>query len=105
MNLAKGFSDRNVAAGKTSFDLRWTNLMKATIHLAQDLRRISRTPSLIRIINAVEFCTTIEAAKQRDRIKKHGLEESVSLSKGVDTGKLKRENYWITWSRALKNYL
>ena len=92
MNLAKGFSDRTVDAGKINFGLRRTNILKSTIHWYQDFRRISRTPSLIRIINAVEFCTTIEAAKQRDRIKKHGLEESVSLSKGVDTGKLKREN-------------
>ena len=49
-NLAKGFSDRTVAVGKISFALRHTNLLKATIHWAQDFRRISRTPSLIGIM-------------------------------------------------------
>ena len=34
VNLAKGFSDRTVAAGKISFGLRRTNLLKSTIHWA-----------------------------------------------------------------------
>ena len=32
VNLAKGFSYRTVTAGKTSFGLRRTNILKATIH-------------------------------------------------------------------------
>ena len=28
VNLVKGLSDRDIAAGKISFGLRWTNLMK-----------------------------------------------------------------------------
>ena len=32
VNLVKGFSDRNVAAGKIRFGLRRTNLLKATIN-------------------------------------------------------------------------
>ena len=32
VNLAKGFSDRTVSTGKISFGVRWTNLLKATIH-------------------------------------------------------------------------
>ena len=47
VNLVKGSSYRNVVAGKISFGLRWTNLLKATICWAQDFRRITRTPSLI----------------------------------------------------------
>ena len=46
-NLAKGFSDRTVSAGKISFGFCQTNLMKANINWAQTFRRISRTPSLL----------------------------------------------------------
>ena len=105
MNLAKGFYYRTVTAGKISFGLCWTNLLKATIHWAQDFSRISRTQSLIGISSTAEFRAVIEAARQRARISKHGLEESVSLGKAADTYNLKLHKYCITWSRALKNYL
>ena len=32
VNLLKGFYERTVAAGKISFGLSWTNLLKSTIH-------------------------------------------------------------------------
>ena len=70
VNLVKGFSDRTVAAGMISFSLCRTNLLNATIHWSQDFRRISQTPSLICIINASKFRATIEAARQRARIRK-----------------------------------
>ena len=82
-----------------------TNFLKATIHWTQDSRRISQTPSLISISNAAKFRAVIEAARQRDRISKHSLEELYSLNKAANPGKLKRHKDWITWSRALKNYL
>ena len=41
VNLAEGFSNRTVAAGNTSFGFSRTNLLKATVHWAQDFRRIS----------------------------------------------------------------
>ena len=44
VNLAKGFSDRNVVVGKIRFGLRRTNLLKVTIHWAQYFWMISRTP-------------------------------------------------------------
>ena len=72
--LSKGLSDRTVAAGKTSFGLRRTNLLKATIHWSPEFRRISRKPLLIGISNAAECRATIESARQRDRIRKHILE-------------------------------
>ena len=105
MNLAKGLSNRNVSSGKISFRLRRTNIPKATIHWTQDFRRISPAPSLTDIINAAEFCTEIEAARQRDRIRKHSLEELASPSKAADPGKLKGHTDWVTWSRSLNNYL
>ena len=105
VNLAKGLSDRTVAVGKISFGSSETNLLKANIHWAQDFMMIIQTPSLISISNAAEFRAAVEAAWQRDRIRKHVLEESTSFSKAYNPGKLKRHKYWITWSRALKNYL
>ena len=69
MNLVKGFSDRTVATGKISFGLRRTNLLKATIHWSRYFRRISQTPSLIGIRNTDEFFTTVEAKRQRARIR------------------------------------
>ena len=89
VNLAKGFADRTITSGKISFGLRWTNLLKSTIHWAQDFRKISQTPSPIGIINAAKFRAAIEAAIQRAMIRKHSLEESSSLSKAANTSKLK----------------
>ena len=74
VNLAKVFSGRTVVAGKISFGLCRTNLLKATIHWAQDFSKIGRTPSPICISNAAKFCAAIEAAKQRASIRKHNLE-------------------------------
>ena len=74
VNLSKGLSDRTVAAGKINFGLRRTNMMKATIHWSQDFRRIGRIPSLVSISNAEMFCTEIEVARQRARIRKNILE-------------------------------
>ena len=105
MNLVKGFSGRTVAAGKISFGLCRANILLGNVHWSQDFRRISRTPSLIGISNADEFRAAIEAARQRARIRKHSIEESGILRKAANTGKLKRYKDWITWSRALKNYL
>ena len=73
VDLAKGFSDRNFIAGKISFGLRQTNILKATIHWAQDFRRISWTPSPIGISNTAKFRAAIEAARNRTRIRKHNL--------------------------------
>ena len=105
INLAKGLSDRNVAERNTSFGLRHTNLLKATTHWNQDFRRISQTPSLIGISNAAKFCTVIDAERSWLRIGKHTLEELARLSKATNPGKLKCHKEWITWSRALKNYM
>ena len=64
VNLANSFLDRTVAAGKISFVLCWTNILKVTIHWTQDFRRISCTPSLIGTSNAAEFLSAIEAARR-----------------------------------------
>ena len=69
MDLAKGLSDRSVSAGKISFGLRHTDLLKATFHWAQGFSMISQTPSLIGISNAAESCAAIEAARQRSSIR------------------------------------
>ena len=63
LNPAKVFSDRTVAAGKISFGWCWNTLLKATIYWAQDLKRISRTPSLIGIIITAKFRAAIEEAR------------------------------------------
>ena len=64
MNLSKGLSERTVVADNISFGLR----------RSQDFSSISPIPSLIGIINADEFRSAIEEARQRARIRKHGLE-------------------------------
>ena len=74
VNLSKGLSDRTFAAEKISSGLHRTNLLKLPIHWAQDFRRISRTPLPIGISNAAEFHASIEAARQRARIRKCSLE-------------------------------
>ena len=74
VNLSKGFSDRDISASKISFGLRRTNILKATIHWAQDFRRIRRIPSLIGISDAAKFRAAIKAARKRAMIRNHRLE-------------------------------
>ena len=88
MNLENGFSDRTVAAGKISFGLPRTNILKATINWSQDFRSISPTPSLIGIRNAAKLRASIEAARQRARIRKHSLDKSDSLRNAANPGKI-----------------
>ena len=52
-----------------------------------------------------QICTAIEVTRQRSRISKHSLEESSSLSKATNPGKIKRNKYWIPWSRSIKKSL
>jgi hypothetical protein len=104
-SLAKGFAERTVASGKIVFGLRQTNLLRATVHWAQDFRRISRGPTLDGIGAMPDFKAAIETAKQRAQIRKHNAEESDSLSTASHTGKLKRQKDWLVWSRSLTNYL
>ncbi len=104
-SLAKGFAERTVASGKIVFGLRQTNLLRATVHWAQDFRRISRAPTLDGIGAMPDFKAAIETAKQRAQIRKHNAEESDSLSTASDPGKLKRQKDWLVWSRSLTNYL
>jgi hypothetical protein len=62
-SLAKGFAKRTTANGKITFGLRQTNLLKATIHWAQDFRRISRVPTLDNIADQAEFREALETAR------------------------------------------
>jgi hypothetical protein len=104
-SLSKGFSERTVANGRINFGLRRTNYLKATIHWTQDFRRISREPTLDGIENINDFKDAIEQARQRAQMRKHTSEESESLIKSSDPGKLKKNKEWLQWSRSLKNYL
>jgi hypothetical protein len=104
-SLAKGFAERTVASGKIVFGLRGTNLLRATVHWAQDFRRISRAPTLDGIGAMPDFKAAIETAKQRAQIRKHNAEESDSLSTASDPRKLKRQKDWLVWSRSLTNYM
>jgi hypothetical protein len=104
-SLAKGFAERTVASGKILLGLRRTNLLRATVHWAQDFRRISRAPTLDGIGAMPDFKAAIETAKQSAQIRKHNAEELDSLSTASDPGKLKRQKDWLVWSRSLTNYL
>ena len=75
------------------------------IHWAHDFRKISQTHSLAGIGNASKFSTAIEATRQRNRTRKLSLEESASLSKSTNPGKLKCHKDCIACYRALKKYL
>jgi hypothetical protein len=52
-----------------------------------------------------DFKLDIDTARQRAQIRKHNADESDSLSKASDPGKLKRQEEWLVWSRSLTNYL
>ena len=103
--IAKELGSRTGARGRTRFNNRRTNCLKATIHWAQDFRRISRAVLLDpAVIDEATFKAQIETAKQRAAIREN-LEESDGLTKAADPGKFKKQKEWIAWSRGLKNYL
>jgi hypothetical protein len=104
-DLAKAFADRTPVARRINFGLRRQNLLKSTIHWVQDFRRISRTASLVGVVDAADFRDRIEISRQRSRVRKNRMEESGSISKAADPGKLKGSKGWLVWSRSLKNYL
>ena len=79
--LAKGFAELTAAQGRIIFGLLRANLLKATVHWAQDFRRISREVTLDQVADAAEFRAQIETARQRAQIRKHNAEESDGLSK------------------------
>jgi hypothetical protein len=62
-SLAKSFAERTTANGKIIFGLRRTNLLKATVHWAQDFRRISRLPNLDDIADQADFREALETAR------------------------------------------
>jgi hypothetical protein len=84
--------------------LRQTNLLKATVHGAQDLDRISREPSLDGIEAMPDLQAASKMAKQRAQIRKHNAEED-SLSMASDPGKVKSQKDLLVWSCSLTNYL
>ncbi len=104
-SLAKGFAERSVVNGRIIFGLKRTNLLKATVNWVQDFGRISREPNLDGIDDVDDFRAVIEVARQRAHIRQHNADESDSLSKAADPGKLKKQKDWVVWSRALTNYL
>jgi hypothetical protein len=105
-SLAKRFAKRTVANGKIVSGLRRTNLLKATVHWAQDFLRISRAPTLDGIGAMPDFKAAIETAKKRaQRCKHNAWELDTSLSTASTPGKLKHQNDWLVWSRSLTNYL
>jgi hypothetical protein len=63
-SLSKGFSDRTAVNGRINFGVRRTNHLKATIHWAQDFRRISRELTLDGIEDICDFKDAIEKARQ-----------------------------------------
>jgi hypothetical protein len=79
--------------GLPSAYVRRTNLLKAVIHWAQDFRPIIREVTLDGI-DADEFKVAIEIAGQRAKIRKHNADESDTVSKAADPGKLKRQKEW-----------
>jgi hypothetical protein len=93
-SLAKGFADRTQANGKMIFGLRRTDPLKATAHWAQDFRRIGRVPKLDEIADQADFRAALETARLRAQTRRHNAEESDSLSKAADPGKLKRQKEW-----------
>jgi hypothetical protein len=104
-SLAKGFGERTTAQGRINFGMRRTNYLKATLHWAQDFRRVSRDVTLNDVNDITDFREQIEVARQRALIRSHNAAESDGLSKAADPGKLKRQKEWTAWSAGLANYL
>jgi hypothetical protein len=68
-SLAKGFSERTVTNGRIVFGLRRTNLLKGTVHRAQDFRRISKRLHLM----ALKPCLTSKQPSTRQN-KEHNTQ-------------------------------
>jgi hypothetical protein len=106
--LAAGFAARTTANGKLIFGMRRTTHLKSVVHWVQDFIRVSRQADVDGIGDMVDeatFIAALDVARERAKMRKHKLDESESLSKAADPGKLKKQKDWLAWERGLQNYL
>jgi hypothetical protein len=104
-SLSDSFASRTQLLGKIIFGLRRKKRLKATLHWAQDFRRISRDLSLEGIVDAADFHVVIEVSRLRAEMRKQQRTDSAKLGAATEPGKLKRQKDWPTWIRALNNFL
>ena len=90
-NIYKGFSERTAYSRRIVFGLHQTNVLKAAVWWVQDLQRIIREPTLDFIEETSIFKESIDAESVWADIQNHNSDESESLSKAVDPGKLKNK--------------
>jgi hypothetical protein len=104
-SLAESYGRRTVADGRVIFGLRRIRHLIGLIHWVHDFRRIGEEPSIEGFDNAAQFRQALEEAFDRADVRKIEGDQSDTLSKAADPGKLKDERKWTEWEPAFVNYL
>ena len=104
-SLAESYGRRTVADGRVIFGLRRIRHLIGLIHWVQDFRRVGEEPTIAGFVNAERFREALEAAFDRADVRKIEGDQSETLSKAADPGKLKDERKWTEWEPAFVNYL
>ena len=104
-SLAESYGRRTVADGRVIFGLRRIRHLIGLIHWVQDFRRVGEEPTIAGFVNAERFREALEEAFDRADVRKIEGDQSDTLSKAADPGKLKDERKWTEWEPAFVNYL
>ena len=71
----------------------------------QDFHRVGEEPAIEGFNNAAQFREALEEASNCADVRKIEGDQSDTLSKAADPGKLKDERKWTEWEPAFVNYL
>ena len=104
-DLAESYGRRTVGDGRVIFGLRRIRYLIGLIHWVQDFGRTGQTPTIVDINNDAQFRETLDEAYYRADVRKIEKDQSDTVSKAADPGKLKDERKWPEWEPAFVNYL
>ena len=104
-SLAESYGRRTVADGRVIFGLRRIRHLIGLIHWVQDFRRVGKEPTIAGFVNAARFRVALEEAFDRADVRKIEADQSDTLSKAADPGKLKDERKWPEWEPSFVNYM
>lgn len=102
-DLSESYGRRTIADGRVIFGLRRIRYLIGLIHWVQDFGRVGGEPTIEGINNAAQFQAALDEAFYRADVRKVEKDQSDTVSKAADPGKLKDERKWPEWEPVFVN--
>ena len=103
-DLQESFARRTAQNDRINFGIRRTKRLKNMMHWVQDFYRVSSTPSIAGLDDAL-FLAALTKAGERADVRKHLRDQSDEKAKVSSPGPLVSENKWVEWEPKFLNYL